>query len=239
MPAFLAGVAALIILVVGARAFANANPQILAIVLRRAAGVILLALALFLLARGAIPLAIPVGLLGLGFLGVPLGSWFGGGNPFGGTARKSPGQKSSVRTDTLEMELDHDSGEMEGRCLSGQFSGRTLSSLSDNELFALLDELRATDSQGALLVEAFLDRRMPDWRDRESGAEKEAPRARPSGRMSRDEAYAALGLEPGTTEEEIRAAHRKLMMKVHPDQGGSDYLAARINEAKDVLLGGK
>ncbi len=240
MPAFLAGAAALILLVFGARAFAGADPQKLAMILRKAAGVILLALALFLLARGAIPLAIPVGLFGLGMLGVPLGSWFGSGNPFGGSARKAPGQKSSVRTDAIEMELDHDSGEMEGRCLKGTFAGRMLSSLSDDELLSLLDELRATDSQGATLIEAYLERRMPDWRDRAAdGAPKHEPRARPSGRMSRDEAYAALGLDAGASEEDIRAAHRKLMMKVHPDQGGSDYLAARINEAKDVLLRGK
>ena len=241
MPALLAGVAALILVVFGARAFANANPQTLALLMRKAAGVILLAAALFLLARGAIPLAIPLGLVGLGFLGVPLGNWFGAGNPFGGgSARKSPGQRSSVRTEMLEMELDHDSGEMEGRCLGGTFAGRTLSSLSDEEVFALLDELRAPDSQGAALVEAYLDRRMPDWREREAGGrKKEAPRGRASGGMTRDEAYDALGLKPGASEEEIRAAHRRLMMKVHPDQGGSDYLAARINEAKDVLLGGK
>jgi hypothetical protein len=136
------------------------------------------------------------------------------------------------------MELDHDSGHMEGRCLKGRFAGRTLSSLDKDELLQLLEDLRGTDEQGVLLLEAYLDRVAPDWRDREGdGAERSETRARAGSRMTREEAYDALGLEPGASEEEIRAAHRKLMMKVHPDQGGSDYLAARINEAKDVLLG--
>jgi hypothetical protein len=241
MPALLAGIAALVLVVFGARAFANANPQTLALLMRKVAGVILLILALFLLTRGAVPLAIPIGLVGLGFLGLPLGSWFGFGNLFdGGSARKSPGQRSSVRTETLEMTLDHDSGEMEGRCLQGKFAGRSFSSLSDDDLLALLDELHTTDGKGAILVEAYLDRRVPDWRERHAdSAKKEAPRGRASGGMTRDEAYHALGLKSGASDDEIRAAHRKLMKKVHPDQGGSDYLAARINEAKDVLLGGK
>jgi DnaJ-domain-containing protein 1 len=140
------------------------------------------------------------------------------------------------------MELDHDSGHMEGRCLTGRFAGRTLSSLSDEELLALLEDLKASDQQGAALIGAYLDWRTKGWR--EQGAE-EAPRAeprRPRGgriRMTREEAYEVLGLKKGASDEEIRAAHRKLMMKLHPDQGGSTYLAARINEARDLLLVGK
>jgi hypothetical protein len=234
MVAFLAGVAALVVLILGVRLLARADPQRLAAVLRKVCGVILLGLAIFLTARGALPIAIPLAAFGFALLGIPLGSLFGGSSPYG-TARKTPGQKSGVRSDWLEMELDHDSGDLDGRCLKGRFAGRDLSSLSDGELLELLRELRAGDHQGALLLEAFLDFRTPKWRDSEEDGRTETQPAK--GRMSRDEALAVLGLKAGASEEEIRAAHRKLMLKLHPDQGGSNYLAARINEAKDVLLG--
>jgi DnaJ domain len=236
MPAFLAGLAVLVLFFVGVRLLSTANPQKLAATLRKTGGFVLLAVAALLLARGVLALAIPLGVFGLALLGLPVGNWFKG--PFGGGAPKSPGQTSGVRTEGLAMELDHDSGNMEGRCLKGTFAGRTLSSLSDDELFQLLEELRANDQQGALLLEAYLDRRLPEWRERQA---KETARDRPRtggrGRMSAKEAYDVLGLPPDATDDDIRAAHRKLMMKVHPDQGGSDYLAARINEAKDLLLG--
>lgn len=154
--------------------------------------------------------------------------------------RKSAGQKSGVRTDTIEMVLDHDSGSMEGRCLKGRFAGREFASLREAELLRLLDEIGGTDSQGAALLEAYLDRRCKGWRERRSaGTSKEKAREPrdANGGMSRKEAYDVLDLKPGATEEAIRAAHRRLMMKLHPDRGGSTYLASRINEAKDVLLG--
>lgn len=154
--------------------------------------------------------------------------------------RKSAGQKSGVRTDTIEMVLDHDSGSMEGRCLKGRFAGREFASLREAELLRLLDEIGGTDSQGAALLEAYLDRRSKGWRERRSaGTSKEKAREPrdANGGMSRKEAYDVLDLKPGATEEAIRAAHRRLMMKLHPDRGGSTYLASRINEAKDVLLG--
>jgi hypothetical protein len=154
--------------------------------------------------------------------------------------RKSAGQKSGVRTDTLEMVLDHDSGRMEGRCLKGCYAGRELASLREAELLRLLDEIGGIDSQGAALLEAYLDRRCNGWRERRSaGGSKEESRTQrdQAGGMSRKEAYDVLDLKPGATEDAIRAAHRRLMMKLHPDRGGSTYLASRINEAKDVLLG--
>jgi hypothetical protein len=156
--------------------------------------------------------------------------------------RKSPGQKSGVRTDTIEMILDHDSGRMEGRCLKGKFAGKEFASLREADLLRLLDDIGSADPQGASLLEAYLDRRCQGWRERRSagGASERARESRDrAGRMDRKEAHDVLGLKPGASEAEIRAAHRRLMMKLHPDQGGSTYLASRINEAKDVLLGRK
>ena len=171
-------------------------------------------------------------------LGLPIGPWVVTTGPFG-HKRKTPGQKSGVRTEGLEMVLDHDSGQMEGTCLRGQFAGKALSSLSRHQLLQLLEELRTTDAKGALLMEAYLDRRAPGWRDLRSGhSDREEPkqsRGRRAG-MTTNNAYDVLGLKPGAKETEIRAAHRRLMMKFHPDQGGSTYLAARINEAKEILL---
>ena len=170
-------------------------------------------------------------------LGLHMGPLFGSKGP--SRSSRTPGQKSEVHTEALKMDLDHDSGHMEGWCLKGQFAGRALSSLSHNELVQLLKELRDTDPQGALLIETYLDRRSQDWREQHSNtdAREEPKRYRePRGRMTAKEAYDVLGLETGARGDEIRAAHRRLMMKLHPDQGGSTYLASRINEAKEVLL---
>jgi hypothetical protein len=168
-------------------------------------------------------------------LGLPIRSWVVTGEPFG-AKRKSPGQKSGVRTATLEMVLDHDSGRLEGRCLQGRFAGRELSSLGESELVQLFDEVSSTDPQGAVLLETYLDRRCGGWRDRKSETREETKRRPRGASMTMNEAYDVLGLKPGAKEQHIRTAHRRLMMKFHPDQGGSTYLAARINEAKEVLL---
>jgi DnaJ-domain-containing protein 1 len=112
--------------------------------------------------------------------------------------------------------------------------------LSDKETFELLDELQADGAQEAALIEAYLDWRLPRWRDRSEAneAKAEPPRGRArSNRLSVEGAYAVLGINKGASQDDIRQAHRRLMMKMHPDQGGSTYLAARINEAKEVLLG--
>lgn len=239
---FLLGCALLVLLLFVGRKVAAANPSSLAIALRRMGGVAALAAAGFLILRGALPLAIPLAVFGLGLLRQSAG--FGFGDPFG-SARKAPGQKSRVKTDRLEVELDHDSGQMEGKCLAGRFAGRALSSLSDGEAMELLAELHRERAPEAAIMEAYLDWRLPDWRERDASAGESADegatagRKRPGGtkRMSAEEAYAVLGLRPHASEEEIRQAHRRLMMKMHPDQGGSNYLAARINEAKEVLLG--
>jgi hypothetical protein len=230
MAYFLLGCALLVLLILGGRLFAKADPQRLAGALRKAGGVAALTAAGFLILRGALPVAIPLAVFGLALL--RRGSGFGFGSSH------TPGQKSKVRTDRLEMELDHDTGHMDGRCLAGRFEGRNLSSLGDDEMMALLGELRAEGAQEVALVEAYLDWRLPGWRDQDEGLGAKAAReaGRKSG-MSAEEAYAVLGVGPDAGEEEIRQAHRRLMKKMHPDQGGSTYLAARINEAKEVLLG--
>ena len=153
----------------------------------------------------------------------------------------TPGSASRVEADWLRMTIDHDTGKLDGEVLSGAFRGRTLDSLAPGELLALLSECRRSDPEAARLLEAYLDRRLGgDWR---SGGPNEDPAAgaretgSPEVPMTAPEALRILGLEPGATREAIVDAHRRLIQKLHPDRGGSSYLAAQINRAKDVLLG--
>jgi len=153
----------------------------------------------------------------------------------------SGGQTSTVATPFLRMTLDHDTGSMTGTILRGNFSGMRIEELSSADLLALLRECRAEDEEGARLLEAYLDRIHPDWRDELAGGRASGgsggSSARPtSSDMTVEEAYAILGLAPGADAEAIREAHRRLMVKLHPDHGGSDYLATKINRARDVLL---
>lgn len=137
---------------------------------------------------------------------------------------------STVATDDLTMTLEHDSGEMDGEILAGAFAGRRLSDLDLGDLKTLHGELEATDSRQ--LLEAYLERRFPGWSD---ATERQA--STNDRDMDKHRALAVLGLEPGATKEQVVDAHRRLMQKLHPDRGGSDYLAATLNLAKRVLLG--
>ncbi len=154
-----------------------------------------------------------------------------------GGNHRSRGSTSSVRSRFFEMSLDHDSGSMRGRVLAGRRAGRDLDELDEPELRDLAAEV-AGDPESAALFEAYLDRRMPGWRDHvEADAAAGAGGPANPGTMTDEEAYQVLGLAPGASDGEIRAAHRQLMMRVHPDHGGSTFLAAKINQAKDRLLG--
>jgi DnaJ domain len=148
------------------------------------------------------------------------------------------GQTSTVATAFLRMTLDHDTGSMEGTILRGRFAGMRLDELGAADLLALLRECRAEDEEGARLLEAYLERIHPQWREELAGerAGGGAGARSTSGDMSVDEAYAILGLSAGADAEAIKEAHRRLMVKLHPDHGGSDYLATKINRARDVLL---
>ncbi len=153
----------------------------------------------------------------------------------------SPGQSSSIRTRMLHMTLDHDTGDMEGVVAEGHFQGRNLGDMAMADLLALWGECRAADAQSTAVLEAYLDRRHgAEWRAAAGAgpaADHEGAAGAPGGFMTREEAYDVLGLKAGAAPEEIRQSHRRLMKKLHPDHGGSNYLAAKINEAKDLLLG--
>ncbi len=152
----------------------------------------------------------------------------------------SGGQTSTVNTRFVQMTLDHDTGAMDGTVVEGPFTGRALSSMSLDELVQLLRHAIQEDEHSAQVLQAYLDRHHgSDWQEKAGagtagGGGGTGPRA--AGTMSVDEAYEILGLEPGASAADIKAAHRRLMKQMHPDHGGSDYLAMKINQAKDTLL---
>jgi hypothetical protein len=231
MPEIVLGILVLVLGLWAVKAFSNVDPKKAARLVRALGGGAALLFAAFLFLRGEIGVAIPVGAFGLGLLGW-ISLWPAG---FANRTQKSSGQASRVRTAFLEMELDHDSGAMRGRVLKGRRSGAALDAL---DLPALLDLLGEIDGDSRDLLAAYLDRREPGWREhvQQDAAAGGGARAASGGKMTEEEAYQILGLQPGASANDISRSHRSLMKKLHPDQGGSTYLAARVNEAKDVLL---
>lgn len=147
-------------------------------------------------------------------------------------SKEPTGQTSQINTNFLEMELDHDTGEMLGKVLKGNFEGRILSDLSFEDLMEFLYECR-NDEQTVQVLGAYLDRNYDtDWRQSSSENKKKSA----SGEMSRAQALDILGLEEEAGVQEIKKAHQRLMKQNHPDRGGSTFLASQINHAKDVLL---
>jgi len=238
MPTLIAGVVAVILLYSLLQMFRAANPAVLARAVKIGGGIIALAVAAFTGIKGELAVAIPLGMFGAGLLGwapfdaSALGNFRG---IFSGPgARPAPGQTSRVRSQFLDMVLDHASGELKGQILAGPDAGHWL---DEFDLPQLTTMMTGFDAESLSLLESYLDRRFPAWRqhaqENSAGGQR---RAASSGKMTDEEAYQILGLEPGAGRDQIGRAHRALMKKLHPDQGGSTYLAARVNEAKDTLL---
>lgn len=146
---------------------------------------------------------------------------------------------SSIRTRFLLMQLQLSTGDMDGDVLEGRFKGARLSTMTVEDLLVLAEEC-SRDADSLQILEAYLDRIHPHWR---AGADASASQASTEGSagpgetaMTEAMALEILGLQPGASRDEVVQAHRRLMQKMHPDRGGSDYLAKKINAARDFLL---
>ncbi len=237
MTYFFLGLALLAGLLLFGRWLLNANPKVLAGILRGLFIVVGLLGILYLYGSGRGLIAAVL----VPFLLPALVRWRAMRRMAGAWRRPSPGQASEARTRYLNMTLDHDTGEMSGEVIDGAFAGQKLADLGLDEHLALYRECRAGDEQSARVLEAYLDRiHGAEWRDRAGvgagdggGGERGGFH---SGTMTHREAREILGLKRGAGPDEIKAAHRRLMATAHPDRGGSTYLASKINQAKDVLL---
>ena len=235
MQFLLLGMAALVAGLILIEVMRGAHAGVWARRLRVSVGILMLAVAAGLFFRGAAAPASALAAFGFwlvsasgsGVLGLPGGA-------------KTPGQSSEINTAYLQVTLDHDTGVLDGRVIKGPLAGRDLNTLTAADLIDLWQICAGDDPLSAQVIEAVLDRLHPDWRDwdhdNNHGTHAGGSGAA-GGSMTRDQAYEVLGLKPGASEFEIRAAHRDLMQKLHPDHGGSTVLAAQINQAKDVLLG--
>ncbi|MBM3577686.1 MAG: molecular chaperone DnaJ [Alphaproteobacteria bacterium] len=231
----LIGLIALVLTILALNAYTKTSPALLAIILKRGGGFLAMALGALLLARGRLDLGMALLGFGVWLIGI-------GGSPLRGFRNAGAGGVSRVRSAMIEMELDHSTGAIRGVVLAGQHEGAPLDSLTRPALLELYSVCRRDDPDGAKLLEAYLDRRFSGWRSTsdahtDSGSFRSGERnARRPGAISEDEAYEILGLKRGAAAADIARAHRDLMKKLHPDLGGTTDLAARVNEAKDVLM---
>ncbi|WP_413203469.1 hypothetical protein [Rhodospirillum sp. A1_3_36] len=246
-PLFILGLLLLVGLILLAKWFVNTEPRHVLRSLYWVAGLSIVGSGLFLVLTGrlgwaaaTLAAALPWGLRLLrilGGIGLLKGA-FGGGSR-GGAGSSGRDRISEVMSVYLRMKLDHNTGGMTGEVVAGPLAGRSLASLDEEELKGLI-QLVSADPDSQALLESWLDRERPGWRasDAESG-ESVGPGARGQGGdgpMTRAEALLILGLEEPVDAEVIAATYRRLMRQAHPDHGGSAWLAAKINQARDVLL---
>jgi len=245
MPYFILGVAILIGVILAARWYVSAPPANILKALKWVAiigvvivGIVLILTKNFIWAAFALPALLPWFFRARQAARMAKNFSRMSGAAMGGTG-SAPGQTSEIETRYLKMYLDHGSGEMNGDVLLGHLAGKTLRSLELRDLIALLGECR-DDEQSVQVLVAYLDRYHGDeWRDMAGAAGADSAGGEysgASGPMTAEEAYQVLGLEPGASKEDIKEAHKRLMSKIHPDHGGSTYLATKINQAKDFLL---
>jgi len=216
----------------------KSDPKFLARIVRYGGGGLAGLAALLLLVTGRVFPAMILAGIAAWLFGRPVPFFqnfgFGQGGAFSGFSGSSgpqAGQTSEIETGYLRMTLDHDSGQMNGRVLAGAFAGRSLEELNQGQIEQLLAECAGEDEEGARLLHAYIGRRFGEGTQ---GKPKES-----AGSMTRARALEVLGLPDGASEDEIRHAHKRLMLKMHPDQGGTTYLAAQLNQAKDILLNGR
>ncbi len=223
MPYIILGLAIIIGLVLIVRGLAASEPRRA----RAAVKVIAIVIGVIVVISFAARHGIGTTLMTVGLLAPLLLRWRGLGRLMRNMRGPSPGQTSDVETAFLRMTLDHDSGILDGTVLRGGFRGRRLQEMSEAEVLELMRECRIEDEQSAAVIETYLDRIYgAAWRSGEEGAGAGSRRGpSPGGAMTPEEAYQILGLQPGATTEQIKDAHHKLMLKLHPDQGGSTYLA--------------
>ena len=227
------GLILLFLLVQAIKQFGRMDAATAARIVRHGGGVVGMIGALLLVLRGRIGLAAAVASMVANFAGWKTPGGASGFSNVGGGAGSRPGRSSIAQSAMLEMRLDHASGAMTGTILSGAYGGRAVETLSRPELISLRQELARDDPDGVSLLEAYLDRRFAGWREADQGQRQGRGG---SGAMSRREAFEVLGLAEGASAADIIRAHRTLMKKFHPDHGGSTTLAARVNQAKDVLM---
>ena len=227
------------------RWFVRTPPAQVARMLRQWGRLVLLglmvALGVFLSLRGLEELGLPLIAYAVSAWQRGWWPWPAPSGPDGGGTGAGQARKSEVRTKMLRMELEHASGRMDGEVLSGTFAGRWLSDLSDAELRVLHEECARAGDQSLKLLEAWIARERPGF-DTGAGESGSAGQGTDAGdedddsRMTPEKAREILGVGPDATEEEIRAAHRRLMKVAHPDVGGSAWLAKQLNLARDTLL---
>lgn len=237
MNLFVVGVIVLFLACVGLYAFVNATPATLARAVRTFTATFAALASTGLLLTGRFGLAlITVGATVMALRALRSSGSGRRAGSGGATGQSHGGRTSEIVTDSLAMQLDHQTGDLDGDVLTGPFAGRSLASLGLQDLLRLLADCQRDDPRSVPLLETYLDRHQPDWRSHVAADDSQDGTQQGGGAMDVATACSILDLPPDASADEIKAAHRRLMNKLHPDHGGSSYLAAQLNQAKDVLL---